>query len=146
MFAAACFLNWHDVEDAFQATFLVLVKKSRGLWVRDSLGPWLHRVAFRTAASARASIARRRRREEPVHDVIGEEPAQLADDLGQILHEEIERLPERFRIPLVLCDLENRTHQQAARHLNWPIGTVKSRLARGRERLRECLSQARNDT
>ena len=132
--------NWHDIEDAFQATFLVLVKKARGLWVRDSLGPWLHRVAFRTARSARASNARRRR-EEHARNVMGEEAARLPDDLGQVLHEEIERLPERFRVPLVLCDLESRTHQQAARHLGWPIGTVKSRLARGRERLRERLSR-----
>ena len=133
--------DWHETEDAFQATFLVLVKKARGLWVRDSLGPWLHRVAFRTASSARKSAALRRRCEEKAAVAIAEEPARSTDDLGPILHEEIERLPERFRIPVVLCDLESRTHQQAARHLGWPIGTVKSRLARGRERLRERLAR-----
>ena len=58
-----------------------------------------------------------------------------------MIHEEIERLPERFRLPLVLCDLEECSHQQAARHLGWPIGTVKSRLARGRARLRDRLSR-----
>jgi RNA polymerase sigma factor (sigma-70 family) len=131
--------NWHDIEDAFQATFLVLVRKSRSLWVRDSLGPWLYRVALRTAKSARAANGRRRHREEQMRDLTGEEAPPTADDVGQILHEEIERLPERFRIPFVLCELENRTHQQAARHLGWPIGTVKSRLARGRMRLRERL-------
>ena len=61
------------------------------------------------------------------------------DDLARVLHEEIERLPERFRAPLILCDLEGRSHEQAARHLGWPVGTVKSRQARGRERLRDRL-------
>ncbi len=61
------------------------------------------------------------------------------DDLASVLHEEIERLPERFRAPLVLCDLEGRSHEQAARHLGWPVGTVKSRQARGRDRLRDRL-------
>jgi HlyD family secretion protein len=133
--------DWHETEDAFQATFLVLVKKARGLWVRDSLGPWLHRVAFRTASSARKSGARRRRCEEQAAVAIAAEAARSALDLGQVVHEEIERLPERFRAAVVLCDLESRTHQQAARHLGWPIGTVKSRLARGRERLRERLAR-----
>ena len=62
-----------------------------------------------------------------------------ADELGAVLHEEIDRLPERYRAPLVLCDLEGRSHEQAARHLGWPVGTVKSRQARGRERLRDRL-------
>ena len=61
------------------------------------------------------------------------------DELARVLHEEIDRLPERYRAPVVLCDLEGRTHEQAARHLGWPVGTVKSRLSRGRERLRERL-------
>ena len=61
-------------------------------------------------------------------------PRQPDDGLGGLLHEEIARLPERFRAPVVLCDLEGRTHEQAARHLGWPVGTVKSRLARGRQR------------
>ena len=130
----------HDTEDAFQATFLVLVKKGRGLWVRDSLGPWLHQVAFRTASSARKSAARRRRCEERATVALGEEPAPSVDEISPIVHEEIERLPERFRAPVVLCDLEEHTHQQAARRLGWPIGTVKSRLARGRARLRERLA------
>ena len=67
----------------------------------------------------------------------------MHDDLARVLHEEIERLPERFRVPLVLCDLEGRSHDQAARHLGWPIGTVKSRQARGRERLRDRLRRTR---
>src|ERR1017187_677986 len=134
-------VGWHDAEDAFQATFLVLVKKARSLWVQDSLGPWLHQVAFRTAKSARISAARRRRCEEGAALLVSVESARTCDELAPMLHEEIERLPERFRAPVVLCDLEQCSHQQAARHLGWPIGTVKSRLARGRQRLRERLSR-----
>jgi RND family efflux transporter MFP subunit len=67
--------------------------------------------------------------------------AENHDDLGQVLHEEIDRLPERFRVSVVLCDLEGRTHEQAARHLGWPVGTVKSRLTRARERLRDRLTR-----
>ena len=131
----------HDAEDAFQATFLVLVKKARGLWVRDSLGPWLHQVAYRTASCARLASARRQRHERGASESRKEAIVAFNDDLGCVLHEEIERLPERFRIPLVLCDLEGRSHEQAARHLGWPIGTVKSRQARGRERLRDRLQR-----
>jgi RND family efflux transporter MFP subunit len=129
----------HDSQDAFQATFLVLVKRARTLWVRDSLGPWLHQVAYRTASCARVAAARRRRHERCAAEAAKDIRSEVGDELGQVLHEEIERLPERFRAPLVLCDLEGRTHEQAARHLGWPIGTVKSRQSRGRERLRQRL-------
>jgi HlyD family secretion protein len=131
--------NPHDSQDAFQATFLVLVKKARGLWVRDSLGPWLHQVAYRTASCVRLAAARRNRHEHRVAVLTKEARAEPYDDLACVLHEEIERLPQRFRAPLILCDLEGRTHEQAARHLGWPVGTVKSRQARGRERLRDRL-------
>jgi HlyD family secretion protein len=129
----------HDAQDAFQATFLVLVRKARALWVRDSLGPWLHQVAYRTASCARSAIARRRRHERRAakkEEVVHAEPAL---ELERLLHHEIDRLPERYRAPVVLCDLEGRSHEQAARHLGWPVGTVKSRLSRGRERLRNRL-------
>ncbi len=132
--------DWHDTEDAFQATFLVLVQKARGLWVQDSLGPWLHQVAVRTASAARVAASRRRRCDEQAAAQRMEVGRPAADpEALEFLHEEIERLPDRFRLPLVLCDLEERSHQQAARHLGWPIGTVKSRLARGREQLRNRL-------
>ena len=131
----------HDTQDAFQATFLVLVQKARGLWVRDSLGPWLHQVACRTARGARTAAARRRRLEQTVAVSVqaDERPAGVDDELGRVLHEEIERLPERYRAPVVLCSLGGRTHEQAARSLGWPVGTVKSRLARGHQRLRDRL-------
>jgi HlyD family secretion protein len=129
----------HDSQDAFQATFLVLVKKARGLWVRDSIGPWLHQVAYRTALCGRLTMAHRRRHEQGAALLRTEAQVEVHDDLACVLHEEIERLPERFRSPLILCDLEGRSHEQAARHLGWPVGTVKSRQARGRERLRDRL-------
>lgn len=129
----------NDRDDAFQATFLVLVKKARGLWVRDSLGPWLHQVAVRTATALKSSSARRRKREALAVRDPEDHRESGRDDLVPLLHEEIERLPERFRAALVLCDLQGCSHEQAARHLGWPIGTVKSRQARGRQRLRERL-------
>ena len=135
----AVLIDPHDTQDAFQATFLVLVKKARGLWVRDSLGPWLHQVAYRTASCSRLVSARRHRHERDAAAMRKEARIEVHDDLARVLHEEIERLPERFRVPLILCDLEGRSHEQAARHLGWPIGTVKSRQARGRDRLRDRL-------
>jgi RNA polymerase sigma factor (sigma-70 family) len=132
-------VDTHEIEDAFQATFLVLVKKARSLWVRDSLGPWLHQVAFRTASCARKLAARRRRHERLAAASANETHSEPEDELERVLHEEIERLPDRYRAPVVLCDLEGRTHEQAARHLGWPIGTVKSRQSRARERLRQRL-------
>jgi RND family efflux transporter MFP subunit len=129
----------NDTEDAFQATFLVLVRKARSLWVCDSIGPWLHQVALRTASSARRESARRRRHERAAAAAKEQGHPEPADELGQLLHQEIDRLPERFRVPVVLCDLEGRTHEDTARHLGWPVGTVKSRLSRGRERLRDRL-------
>ncbi|WP_237722735.1 sigma-70 family RNA polymerase sigma factor [Singulisphaera acidiphila] len=129
----------HEAQDAFQATFLVLVGKARTLWVRDSIGPWLHQVAYRTAACARSAAARRRRHEQAAAERTKESQVETQDELGPVLHEEIARLPDRFRAPLVLCDLEGGTYEQAARHLGWPVGIVKSRLSRGRDRLRDRL-------
>ncbi len=134
--------NPHDTQDAFQATFLILVKKARGLWVRDSLGPWLHQVAFRTAACARANAARRRRHEDraaqnAANMVMHEDRA--GSELERVLHEEINRLPNCYRIPIVLCDLEACSCEEAARRMGCPVGTVKSWRFRGRQRLRERL-------
>ena len=132
----------HEAHDAFQATFLLLVHKARSLWVHDSIGPWLHAVAVRIAAGARASSASRRSRERrraamapPSIDPASPE----VDECRAALHEEIDRLPEGYRKAVVLCDLEGLTHAEAARRLGWPIGTVKSRQARGRDRLRSRL-------
>jgi RNA polymerase sigma factor (sigma-70 family) len=131
--------NHADAQDAFQATFLILAQKAGKLWVRDSVGPWLHGVACRVAACSKASAARRRRHERTAAGAT----ARLSDgrdgdhdDLIALLHEELVRLPERYRAPIVLCDLEGQTYEAAARQLGCPMGTVKSRLARGRDRLR----------
>ena len=131
----------HDALDAFQATFLVLVKKARSLWVQDSLGPWLHQAAYRTALRARSAATRRRRHERHAAALRAQAHAGGDDERARALHEEIERLPEYYRVPIVICELEGRSHEQAARHLGWPLGTVKSRLARGRDRLRDRLTR-----
>jgi RNA polymerase sigma factor (sigma-70 family) len=138
----------NDVEDAFQATFLVLARKAGSLWVRDSIGPWLHGVAYRVATRARADSARRRRHERRAAEQSQAATATVSvvadddrDDLGRVLHEEIDRLPGRFRTPVVLCYLEGLTHEEAARQLGCPVGTVRSRLARGRDRLRHRLDR-----
>ena len=132
----------HEAHDAFQATFLVLVNKAGTLWVEDSLGPWLHRVAYRAAARARLAAARRRVVEQRAAERVPERTeAHTWDDLTAVIHDEIDRLPERYRIPVVLCDLEERPYEEAARHLGCPVGTIKSRLARGRERLKQGLTR-----
>ena len=131
-------VEMHDAEDAFQATFLILVKQARSLWVQDSLGPWLHRVAHRVATRARASAARVREHERRAAAARPDLRREMRDwdEVVEHLHEEIDRLPERYRVPVVLCDLEGLTHEKAARHLGWPVGTLKTRLARARELLR----------
>jgi RNA polymerase sigma factor (sigma-70 family) len=126
--------------DAFQATFLVLVRRARSVRVDDSLGPWLYGVSRRVAARARATSLRRRARETGEVEAV----AGLAFDPGRserlaILDEEIGRLPERQRAAVVLCDLEGLPHEEAARRLGCPVGTVESRLSRGRQRLRDRL-------
>src|SRR5689334_262291 len=127
----------HDAEDAFQATFLVLARKARSVVPREKLGPWLYGVAYKTAMKARAMRAKRRTREVQVPDMPEPEAASrdLRDDLTELLDGELSRLPGRYRIPIVLCDLEGQTHQEAARQLGWPIGTVSSRLSRARSML-----------
>lgn len=129
----------HEADDAFQAAFLILARKAGSLWTRDSIGPWLHQVAYRTASNARSSEARRKRHERRAGALTPEDRVGLDGELVRMIHEEIDRLPERFRSPLVLCDLQGRTGEQAARHLGWPIGTIKSRLSRARRRLRDRL-------
>ena len=129
-----------DADDAFQATFLVLVRKAGRLRDADRLGPWLYGVASRVAAKSRAREARRRRqqvragdfpsREGPNHDLL---------DVRPILDAELGRIPAKLREVLILCLLEGATAEEASRRLNCPPGTVKSRLARGREALRTRL-------
>jgi RNA polymerase sigma factor (sigma-70 family) len=134
----------HDALDAFQAVFLILVRRAGSLRIGDSLGPWLHAVALRVATSARDSANRRRALEQKAiamanRPVVRVERAD--DDLGPAIHEEIGRLPDGCRKAVVLCDLEGLSHEEAARRLGWPVGTVKSRQARGRDKLRSRLTR-----
>ncbi len=121
----------HDAEDAFQATFIVLVRKAASLTSRAVLGDWLHGVARRTALNARRTAARRRHHEKAMarSEAPGEE---VDDDRLSLLDEALSRLPEKYRLPIVLCELEGRTRREAAERLGWPEGTVAGRLARGR--------------
>jgi len=133
----------HEAEDAFQATFLVLVRKAGSLRQRHLLGNWLYGVAYRVAMRARANSARRRERERPGAEEAAVEPAyQMAqDDVGPVLHEEVNRLPGKYRAPVVLCYLEGHTHEEAAAQLRWPVGTVKGRLSRALDQLRSKLTR-----
>ena len=130
-----------DVDDAFQATFLVLVRRAKQLGPRDAIGPWLYGVASRVALRARAQLARHRQFEPvaPEFPAIARADAWVDPDLGELLDQELSRLPSKYRSPLVLCYLEGRTHEEAARELKWPVGTVKGRLARARDLLRSRL-------
>lgn len=128
----------HEVEDAFQAVFLVLVRRAGSLRDGDRLGPWLYGVALKVAHRVRSRSARRRAVEKGGDLVAAVEPVGGGppDLLGTELYEELERLPSKYRDPVVMCDLEGRTHEEAARLLRWPVGTVKGRLSRARELLR----------
>ena len=133
-----------DAEDAFQATFLVLARRAASIRNRGSIGSWLFGVASRVASCARSAAARRR-----THERKGAERAaspgadrESADEVDRsVVHEEVERLPERFRAPVVLCYLEGWTCEEAAGQLGLPVGTVKSRLSRAKARLHARLTR-----
>jgi RNA polymerase sigma factor (sigma-70 family) len=132
----------HDADDAFQATFLVLVRKARSIRPADSLAPWLYSVAYRTAHRARATAQRYRpANEEQLADQAVVPEDVYTFDLRPLLHEELARLPAKYQAPIVLCHLEGRTHEEAARLLRWPVGTVSGRLSRGRRLLRDRLQR-----
>ena len=130
----------NDADDAFQATFVVLARRAGSLRVTGSIAPWLHGVACRVSAGSRASDRRRAGLVAGLAATIRPE-TRIRDDLGPALHEEIDHLPPRFRDAVVLCHLEGLTHEEAADRLGCPIGTVRSRLARGRDRLRKALAR-----
>jgi RNA polymerase sigma factor (sigma-70 family) len=132
----------HAAEDAFQATFLILVKKAGGLRDRGLLTSWLYGVAMKVSHKERARGARRRDVERSAAEqapriATGPEPG----DLQSVIDEEIRRLPERYRVPLVLCHVEGLRHEEVARRLGCPVGTVESRLSRAREQLRTRLAR-----
>ncbi|HMF12591.1 MAG TPA: sigma-70 family RNA polymerase sigma factor [Gemmataceae bacterium] len=133
----------HDAEDAFQATFLVLVRKASSIRAPGSLGPWLYGVAYRTALKAKAQALKRQKLEKPLVDVaapaVGDRV--ILDDLRAVLDEEVNCLPAKYRVPFVLCYLQGKTNAQAAKMLGCAQGTIFSRLARARERLQKRLGR-----
>jgi RNA polymerase sigma factor (sigma-70 family) len=133
--------HFHDAEDAFQATFLVLARKAASVVKRESVSCWLHGVAYHTALRAGAAIGRRRARERQVDEMPHPEVAPAeAQDWLPLLDRELNRLPEKYRAAIVLCDLEGRTRREAARLLKLPEGTLSSRLATGRQMLAKRLA------
>jgi len=132
-----------DIEDAFQATFLVLVRKAGAIRVEDTLARWLYGVARRIAARARVVAQHRRWRVVPPPETLESRPASDPDrtELAAVLDEELARLPEKYRLPLVLCYLVGLSNREAAKRLGCPVGTVQSRLSRGREQLRARLQR-----
>jgi RNA polymerase sigma factor (sigma-70 family) len=132
----------HDADDAFQTTFLLLVRKASGLRNPERLGPWLHGVACRTALKARALRLRNRDRQQPLGEATakdGNDP--IWRDLRPILDDAVRALPEKYREPFVLCYLEGLTNAEAARRLACPSGTVATRLSRARDLLRSRLTR-----
>jgi RNA polymerase sigma factor (sigma-70 family) len=135
--------NYHDAEDAFQATFLVLVRKAAAVQPKEMVANWLYGVASQTALKARSVAARRKGRERQVVEM--PEPAveerDVWHDLQPLLDQELSRLPDKYRVPIVLCDLEGKTRKEAARQLGWPEGTVAGRLATARKMLARRLAR-----
>jgi RNA polymerase sigma factor (sigma-70 family) len=135
-----------EAEDAFQATFLALARRAGAIRKQASVPSWLHTVASRIAFAARARGGRRKTKEHALHQPLqgnAPDPATLAawQELGEILHAEVDRLGELYRLPFILCCLEGKTNAEAARELGCPVGTIESRLVRARERLRARLTR-----
>src|SRR4051812_37181064 len=132
--------NEADAQDAFQATFLVLVRKAASIRPRGMVSNWLFGVARNTAVKAKTMIHQRRTKEKEAGTL--QKPPAADGGWGQVqelLDEELGRLPDKYRVPILLCDLEGKTAKEAARHLGWPQGTVSTRLAQGRRMLAKGL-------
>jgi RNA polymerase sigma factor (sigma-70 family) len=135
--------NPQDAEDAFQNTFLILLRKAAAIRKQSSVGSWLYGVAYRTAQRARTqrTLQRTHERLRATQRPIGPVSETTGDDLAQVLDEEVNRLPEKYRAPVILCYLRGATYEQAAQQLGCPKGTVAIRLARAREQLRVKLTR-----
>ncbi len=132
-----------DAEDAFQATFLVLVRKGRAFLTRDTIGNWLYGVAYHTALKARTMAAKRRQKETQLNDVSqqGTAAEESWKDLVPLLDQELSQLPEKYREAVVLCELEGKSRKEAAGFLGIPEGTLSSRLATARQMLEQRLKR-----
>jgi RNA polymerase sigma factor (sigma-70 family) len=134
--------NQADAEDAFQATFLVLVRKAASIRCRNTVSNWLYGVAHNTALKAKAMNHKRQAKEREAGTVPKDEArAEVWREVQALLDAELSGFPEKYRVPIVLCDLEGKTIKEAARRLGWPQGTVATRLARGRARLAKRLTR-----
>jgi RNA polymerase sigma factor (sigma-70 family) len=136
-------LNHHDAEDAFQATFLVLVRKAASIVPREMVGNWLYGVAHQAALAARRTAARRKAKEVQVTEMPDTQAAPPDQwlDVHRLLDQELSRLPTYYRAVIVLCDLGGRTRREVARQLGVPEGTVAGRLARARAMLAKRLTR-----
>jgi RNA polymerase sigma factor (sigma-70 family) len=133
----------HEAEDAFQATFLVLVRKARSIASPEKVGGWLHGVALSTAQKAKIRSARRGARERKATRMAGhnDQSQRFWQELLPLLDRELHALPEKYRLPIVLCELEGKSRKQASEQLRWAEGTVASRLSRGRALLAERMKR-----
>ncbi len=139
------------LHDAFQATFLVLARRAGAIRNRESVGSWLYGVALRVAVRGRANSIRREIRDRRAIEAARSVAVPLLEARGgacvdgadgaAVVHQEVGRLPEKYRSPVVLCYLEGLTHEEAATRLGWPVGTVRSRLSRARSTLRFRLTR-----
>jgi RNA polymerase sigma factor (sigma-70 family) len=134
-----------DAEDAFQATFLVLARKAASVHWQESVSHWLYEVACRLARKAKVSRRQRQAREQQVvkQPAVASESDPSWREMQEVLDEELRRLPEKYRAPLVLCYLQGLTQDEAARRLGWTLGTVRGRLWRGRDLLKGRLERRR---
>ena len=135
--------NHHDAEDAFQATFLVLARKAGSIQPPGMVANWLYGVAYHTALKARAASARRQVKEKQVANMPEPVAAQDEDlwrELTPLLDRELNRLPDKYRVAIVMCEIEGKTRKEVARQLGWAEGTVASRLIRGRTLLARRLA------
>jgi RNA polymerase sigma factor (sigma-70 family) len=131
----------HDAEDAFQATFLVLACRAGSIRKHWAVGSWLFGVAYRTAGKARSRAARRRVKEREAAVNEARQDHQLHDDLAKVLDRELSHLPEKYRGPILLCDLQGASRKEAARQLGLPEGTLSSRLATARSMLAKRMTR-----
>ncbi len=134
----------HVAEDAFQGTFLVLAKRAATMTTdRDSLAGWLCSVAYRVASRAAQRERKHQAREhtsiQPTREPSASDRDATVNEIREVIQQEMDRLPEQLRLPLMLCYLEAMTNEEAARALGWPVGTVKTRLAKGRDLMRRRL-------